>query len=424
MNLHPNKKQFAGQYVFFHTVYLLTHLIIWSYFTILLLRTTENAIDAVPLVVQYHGFHFTGLLAGFWISGRIFSWLGYLGTYRISNIIHAATTLLALLTLSRITDVYLIIALLGGIAGGLYWNATHIYNTGEIHGQERAKWVSVIYSLDNLLGVALPILIGGIISGYGYNIVFAVGFVVYLGAIFYPWKINKIPKDELRTSDFKSLSKRKGFKKWAAMMIFEGLTATARTQVLAVLPFLFIGSEFGVGALGSAVGLVGVIIAYLYRNDSSKKKLQHGYVGSIVILFSTIGLILFWSLPALVLRNLALKLGLSLYTPTNEEIQYRLREMVIGDFKNEYSIEVQQYREFFLYVGRVIIIGFMLIVFLAGVDIELVLMIMLTFSLTHEVGMMYIGSKLTKELGITGTRKPSLGKLPPISEELDLKVLV
>lgn len=390
-----------NQYVFFHLIHTLTGLLVWSYYGILLMRNAETPIEGVPLVIQYFGMFYLGLALGFFVCGRILPALGYKGVYRLANGMHVLITLGSLILLPNILSVFMFISVLHGTARGIFWNATHMYNTNEIHGQERSRWVNLLYSLDIVLGVVIPVLAGAMISSYGYELVFLLGVAIYLIGLFYPWKFNLTPKDKLHVQDFVSLTHRKGFKRWSALRFFEGLLGNLRVMVFSVLPFLFIGDEFGVGALTSAVGLLGAFIVFMRRNSSMESSINLGFIGATIVTISTTALLLIWSLPILVIRSLVAKLGFSLYNPVAKDLNYRLRELVLGDFRGEYSSELQQYAELYLVFARTLnITGFIVAYYVFNINIETILMVMLGLTVFLEPINLYFASRLNNELKI------------------------
>lgn len=410
------RRELNNQFLFFCVVFTLADLVAWAYYSILLLRESNND---VAVVFTNFGMLYTGLMLGFLFEGKIFSKIGYKWSFRLSNILQAIVLGITILTLNDLLQIHLILALMRGVARGLFWDTKHLYAIKEIHAGERAKLISLIYSLDAVLGVILPFLIGAVISSLGfegYAWTFAAGIVIYLLAAIYPWEFNKVPRDKMSIKDFWAISKKKGFKRWAALSIGMEVINNQRTMIITVLPFLFIGDEFGVGLLGSAVGLAGAVLAFWHRNDFDIKRIKLGYLGGAIIDLSTIGLIIVWNLPALVIRSLLVKLGIALHNPIMQDKIYQVRELIVGDFTDQYSVEVQQYSEFFLYVGRLInLVLFIFLFFVWKIDQDTILRGLLAITLISEIPNLFLHSKLVEQLSRGKSAKPRSRKNLPLS---------
>lgn len=390
------KRENRHQLIFFSFVFYLTNLIGWGYYNILLLQESGNAVEVVFL---NQGMMYVGVMLGFILSGRFFSQLGYLNNFRFANALDASIIIVTVLTLPSILEIHLPIAVFRGVVHGIFWNSRHLFNTREVNGAERSQLISLLYSLEAFMIVAMPILVATMIETTGFEIVFVLSALINIFALVYPWSHNKIPKDTLAVSDFKLIRKRPGFYRWAALLVGQEILTNQRVLALIVLPFLFIGDIFGVGLFISAVGLVGVFLALWRRKDNRVVRLKWGYVGAGIVTTATLGLIYFWTLPALIVRDIFAKLGFAMYSPAESDLNYRNRELMTGDMRQQLGLEIQQYSELFMFVARMInLIMFLFVFFVFKVDQETVLKVILIISLLREIPSLYSHAKLNESL--------------------------
>jgi hypothetical protein len=327
----------------------------------------------------------------------------------VSNIILAIVLLLTLITLPHLMSAHLPIALFRGIGRGIYWNARHIYNVKELTISERSSLINFVFSINTVLGVLFPFLIGAFITELGitgYQWTFIAGIVVYVLAAIYPWRFNKKSEDRFRVKDVVALRKRKGFNQWAILTMGHEVLNNQRELIILVLPFLFIGDEFGVGVLASGVGLAGAFFAFNRRNDSIKKKLQWGVFSGGIITAITLLLVWIWNLPMLVIRSLVVRVADAAYLPVLEEEMYQVRAGVIRDHVDELGVESQQAAEFFLFLARMFNLTLFLVLFYSmNWDQDSILRMLLAVSAVREIPILLLHSKLSDYLKVGGSQR-------------------
>lgn len=372
-------------------------LIVWSYYTILLLKASNNYI---PLIFIAYGVLHAGGMLGFVLGGIFFNKLGYLNSFRLSNGILLLTALLCFLTLPFILDVALPLMVLRGIGMGLFWNGVHLYNIRELNMEDRSRFIGLLYSLASILTIALPVLAGALITfSGGYEWIFLLGSAIYLVGTIYPWTYNKVPRDTLTVIELRDISNRRGFKRWALSTFAEEVLLNQRVTVLTMLPFLFIGNEFGVGVLGSAIGLMSALVSFIHRNDDLKRKVHFGYIGATIVTACSSLLAIFWGLPLLILRELVSKLGFAFYEPVAANLHYHIKELFLGDFKEQFAIELQEYAEFFLFLGRMFnLLLFTIIFFVFQFDALVVIRVIFAVSIIREFFFFTLNLRIAESL--------------------------
>lgn len=375
-----------------------TSIIAWSYYVYLLLRATNN--DFGQVFINF-GTIAIGQLLGFLVSAVYLNKIGYLGTFRIHNFILLIVTVLTLLTLPNIIEVHAVLGLLRGVGNGFFWLGNNVYSLREILGNMRGRMISILSSGGTLLNIVLPILTGAIIVGMGYQWVFIISSAVYLIGVIYPWRGNKFPRDVFKPSEIKNFSKRKWFKTWSVFTVIHEITGDQRNMIMIMLPFLFIRDEFGVGVFTSVIGFFAAVFIFVHRNDDLLKRIRMGFTGSVIVDITTLILSFVWTLPALVFRSILATLGFGLYTPVESDLNYRVREQLLGSFNQESAIEMQVYVEILLTVARVINLVFFLVLFyVLRVDALVLIQVLLFVGSTREFVFMLFNTRMLNKLKI------------------------
>lgn len=394
--IEKHKQEFSRQFYFFQTVFIITGTICWSYFIYLLIRSSNN--DYRVIFLNF-GAVAIGQLLGLIISALFLGRLGYLKTFRIHNIILFIVTVLTLLSLPHLTQVYIILALLRGFGYGFFWLANNVYSQREIFGLRRGRLLSILNATGVILGIVLPILAGATISFAGYPWIFIIAAAVYLIGIIYPWKYNKVPKDTFRPAELKNFYRKPQFKQWSVFVILNEMSSDQRMIIITALPFLFIGNEFDIGILTSGLGLLAALLIIMHRNDEIRKKIHFGYTGAYLVALSTTFLSFVWNLPAFVFRSIVANFGFAYYSPVETDLGFRVKESVMGEFTQESANEMQVYVETLLTIARVSNMVLAIVLFYVfGFDPLRVMQVLLLLGAIREVIFLFYNTKLLDKL--------------------------
>lgn len=397
-NSHTQSQEIRHQFYFFQLVFSVTNIIGWSYYVFLLLRATNN--DFGQVFINF-GSVAIGQLLGFILAAMYLNKVGYLGIFRINSLVMLVVTLLTLVTLPNILEVHIALGLLRGVGNGFFWLANNVYSLREILGNLRGRMISILSSAGTLLNIVLPILTGAIIVGMGYAWVFLISSAVYFIGVIYPWRSNKYPRDVFKPSEIKNFSKRKWFKTWSIFTVVYEIVGDQRNMIIIMLPFLFIGDEFGVGIFTSIVGFFSAVFIFVHRNDDLVRRIRMGFTGSGIVVIVTFILSIIWTLPALIFRSILATLGFGLFSPVETDLNYRVREQLLGSFNQESAIEMQVYVETLLTIGRVInLVFFMVLFYVIRVDALSLLQILLLVGSARELTFMIFSTRMLNALKI------------------------
>jgi len=397
-------KENTVQYLFFRILYDIADYVTWGYYTILLLRASDNAISVIFLnqTILY-----AGIFIGFVLGSMLINRSGYLGTYRIANALLLLSCFLTLLTLPQVLEVHLVLALIRGIGRAFFYVGHNMFYTNEIHGLNRSRLVNLLISISYIFGIVFPFFIGGAITVYGYEWIFIVGAGLYGFGIVIPWTFNKVPKQQFDMAELKPLMRRRGFKRWSTLTLSAEFINTLKVQSLSIIPFLLLKSEFEVGLLASALAIAAAFMTFAHRNDKFRRKVQLGYIGGFIVSISNLILAVFWNIPALILRGLGANVGMALYSPPVEEISYRNKESVLGNFLEESTIEVDLYVEALLFIGRmaacITLVLALVLLNIQGIVMLQALMLIIAFSEILILWLNMVVNKVLRRGGSTET---------------------
>ncbi|MCA9381594.1 MFS transporter [Candidatus Dojkabacteria bacterium] len=355
-----NHKQLLNQFVTFRTAMVLTSLIVWSYYYILLFQETGSIFT---LMLEYLLF-MLGLYVGFVVCTFFLDRTGYLMSFKISSLLQALSMFLILAYIKDLPVLFPIFAIIRGIGHGWYWPIEHSFNLKEMHGHERGQIISLMEGINLLLQIAVPALAGALISfTEGYEMTFLVGGIIYLGTLFIPFNYNQKAVSKIRGSEITAILKRDYFFIFAFLsFVMTGVTSLYGVLWL-IIPYLLLKEEFGVGILASIVGLIAATTAWMDSKYSLRTRTQLGYVGFFIYSFFTFLMAIVWTIPFLVLRSMALAFTNSVGTPARSDIDYRIREKLLRDFKDESALEMNLVVETIYAFSRIVFLTIFILIF-------------------------------------------------------------
>ncbi len=233
-----------------------------------------------------------------------------------------------------------------------------------MHGLERGRIISLLQSIVLLLQIVIPVLSGALITYTGgYDYTFLLGTFILIGSVFIPYSFNKKAKSKISSDEIVRVLKKKGIGIYSVLSIIQSAFNSLFAVLFMIIPYILIGEEFGVGALSSTIGFAAVLVAWLDSKPSFKVRIQLGYIGFIIYTIFTMFLAAVWTIPSLVIRSLALAFTQSVSAPALVDIDYRIREKILGEFQNESALEMNLIAETLYIFGRVIILGFVILFF-------------------------------------------------------------
>lgn len=354
------KQMLFHEYFSNKAVYGISNIIIWSYYYILLYNQTGSLLSLFQEALFFHVGVWIGYVMGTFVLDRF----GYLKSYRLIAIFHILLYLAIIIFIDQLAFYYIIFALLRGIATGLYWPTDHSYSLREMQGARRGQMINITVSLSQLLQIILPILVGAFLSyTKAYQGIFIIGIILYTTILLFPFKYNKKIRSKISSQEILEIIRTPYFKHFFISKFLLGGFMSLFSVFFLIIPYLLIGDELGVGGLASTVAFVGAIVTYFDRNLQFGTKILLGYIGGFIYLLFTTLLSIFWSVPMMILRSIGLTFTTSFRDTVEEDLDFRMRELLLGDRKNESTFEMNFLIETALVLGRSSMLIFCIVFF-------------------------------------------------------------
>ncbi len=271
--------------------------------------------------------------------------------------------------------IYLIplIGALDGFGGGFYWSNRNYLEIDATEDADRDYFFGVITASTTFLAIIFPFL-GGIILTYGNNLIFqipsyqllmGIGFMIFLvGALV-------IQNTEFHQPQIGNLFLGKASKSWNRIRLFTfffNFKLAIETVAFGLIVLAIAKTEFSLGLFQSLSAVFSAIFIYIFgRNIKIEKRIILMLIGILFITTSNMILVLFFSIPALIVFTILNKVG----DPISSNIMGAIVYKGIEDSTEHYG---EKYRyicdlELFHNLGRLVAIAlFVLFIFVMGVD--------------------------------------------------------
>lgn len=342
----------------FHSIMMTVNALAWAFLSILVYKET-NSFSAI---LTAHLAQYTGLIISFGMTTFFLDRIGYLKGYRLTMLVQAAVAFGFMLSLEHFGSIFLFLFFFQGIGQGSFWPLKHAFIVKEVHGYSRTYAINVVKSIELFIGVFVPILAGALIAfTENYVATFAVAAVLYLLAAIYPFKFNKQSESKITSGEITRILKRKHAGKFFFLMFSNSAVTAIIAITMTILPFIFLGSEFEVGILASAVGFVAAISAFWEKDFTEKRRIKLANLSWAGYAISNILFAIIWTTPLLVFRSLVVPFLQALGISSRDNVDANIREKVLGEFNDESALEMNLIVESVYYIGRVFIIIWMLL---------------------------------------------------------------
>lgn len=354
------KQMLFHEYFSNKIVHGISNIVIWSYYYILLYNQTGSLL----VLFQEALFCYIGTWIGYVMGTIVLDRFGYLKSYKTIAVFHILLYLAIIIFINQLAFYYIIFALLRGFTSGLYWPTDHAYSLREMQGSRRGQIINITIGLSQLLHIILPVLVGAFLTyTKAYEGIFIIGIILYTTLLLFPFTYNKKIRSKISSQEITDIIKTPYFKYFFISKFLQGGFMGLFMVFFSIIPYLLIGDELGVGGLASAVAFIGAIVTYFDRNLKFTTKIFLGYIGSFIYMFFTVLLGVFWTSAMVVIRSVGLTFTTSFRDTVQEDIDFRMRELLLGNKKNESTFEMNLLIETALVLGRASILIVCIILF-------------------------------------------------------------
>lgn len=280
-------------------------------------------------------------LAGYFLGSYATHKKGYMATIRLSLCFAALSAIIAFFYSHIIAAIFIYIAIIKGLSGGIYASVLDIYLLKEMNQRVRGRYLYLNLSIEFLITTLVPILVGAILTfGGGYRLTFLIAGLLYFSAIWIPKQYNKKPNCKFLLSDAIAITKRAHFKEFGINLAMGSGADQLNVFVIAIVPYLIIKNEFGVGLLVGASAIVASLTSFFLKNINGKYQWKIGFAGGLGRFVGNVFLAFYWSLPVLVIRGLFNNVFAVFYDPAFHKVQIGNAEKLLGKEINRQALEL------------------------------------------------------------------------------------
>lgn len=355
MNVFRSKQNpLLKEFVFFKTTFVLSNLVMWSFYQILLFKVTND----LSIIILEYLFFYISIWVFFIVGTLVLDKAGYLFAMRFMYSMSMIPIVAMLLLIDQIDQNFILLAVLRAIPHGLYWAVHHTFYIKELHKYNRGSFINVQKSLELVLSIVVPITIGSLITlDQTYTSLYLLGFFLHLISFLIPWKYNKYSNKNLNLFKLFKLCKSKSFIFQGVIFLFDSGIQSLFVAIFAIVPFLLIGNEFGVGSFISLIGIISALVSYLENNKAFKLRYRLGLLGYFIRSIFNVVFAVLWNLPILFIRNAIVVFSSSTSDTILEEIQTNAKENILHNYKNEAIEELNIALETIQLIGRIAALG-------------------------------------------------------------------
>lgn len=292
-------------------------------------------------------------LIGYFLGADLIHKRGYMLAMRISLLFSSLAALVAFLFSQNIVDIFIYIAMIRGLASGIFASVTEIYLLREMTNKASNKYLYLNLSVEFLLTTIMPIIIGAIITyGSGYKTTFLMASVIYLIGVLIPKQYNKKPVCNYSLKDLLNVTQKTHFGEYGLNIFIGNGADQLNVFLIAIVPFLILKTEFSVGVLAGLAALIASVVSFYLKDARDKDQTFFGYTGAIGRLVGNLFLAIFWSTPILVIRGLFTNTFSAFNDPVFRKTQIFTAEKILGKDLNKDALELAFSSAFIAFLGK------------------------------------------------------------------------
>lgn len=271
-----------------------------------------------------------------------------------------------------------IIAVFSAFESVLYWRPKMYFDTTEVSDDRRLRFKSVGQIWIELAKIAMPIILGIVISTSSYvrtaNIILIISlFQLLLSLLFRPTKKQERVKKHSIMDVARFMLKHESMHKIIYLSLLRGVVVSSAgyLMVAQINVYRSTGSDLDLGIFTALASFVAIAILWLYRHFDHHKYIQK------TILFSVLPPVILLPLAAILVPNNPL-IAIVFYVFTQSIIESfynstltvtRIQDILSRHLTDRtYHVEIESIAEVFLSVGRVVTISVVLALISLGFD--------------------------------------------------------
>lgn len=359
MSFWTPRFQVIAQSVLYRSTLTIGNLIAWSFIPILIYKRMGEISPIFLNAIVY----FLGIWLTFIISSFLMEKIGILRAYRLSFFIQGIAALAYALAIDSFVQYYLILSFISGLGEGFFWPIFNYFRLNEVTGSTRTAFINSMQSLGIILGILIPVFAGALIDfsdTFFYS--FALVAVLYFITASFPFTFNRDMTSKISFQEIKTLLSKTRFQVYQFFALIGIALREIITWSFAIIPFLLLQSEFGVGVLNSAIGIVAAIAIFVAKSKSLQQRLNFAFVSLWLQLLVNTVFVVFWSTPVLFFRSLLSQFLNPFISTARSDLKLNITEKILGKSKEESAIELNLVNETVILAARLLGLGGMFVI--------------------------------------------------------------
>lgn len=341
-----------------YALYLISYPIMGIFINTYFWRQTND----ISLIAAYNLGFFIALPLGFYLNGLLLRRFHILKLYWVGNVLQGLAAFLAIFIPSLSFTQVFIYGLIYGIGGGLYWGNKNYITLKITKGKNRLYYNNLESSLDLVISIIMPILIGWTLVFGEYVNLYSTEFaykILMLITLALLWLSGYLLQSaDIYSEEISHLTLTKPSRYWNLNRLVHVLYWTlsgVNYYVPTILVLIFVGAEAALGTIESITALLVAILLYVIGRKSSDKHLMPTIIvtGSVFLMgaviynltYGFVGAIIYsvvYSLTSAVSWN-------SIYSNSMEVMD---RELEHGSSRNQYALVLDN--EIYFNLGRIL----------------------------------------------------------------------
>lgn len=345
------------------------NLFVTVFLTARLLKAADGA-SGLGMVGIFYAISYTTIMLSFWLFSYIVKKFSRVWCIRVSTIFLLGNTIMVLLFRNKLADYYLILAVLYGIAQGIFWCSIHTFTTEALGGKKMAGYIGWFISLSAFANIVFPFTLGAIIEFINFTAAALIATGISIVLLLFTLVLRDQRKNNgvgfsLRAF-FRHLREKQISRPMWSQFLIQSMYGiqTMVTICITILIVRELDSDYSLGALTSVFSAVALVTVTVYKTIKAPKlKIWIYYAASMIPLCCAV-VLLFSVSHFTIILCMAGYTGFRVASQTELD---RTRMNLMSDFDAEHlHTEGVLFTEFSYFIVRVVVSG--LIVLAAYTD--------------------------------------------------------
>lgn len=244
---------------------------------------------------KYYLFVYLSLVIAFWIIKNSLKGSLKVPYFRIGLSFTALYLALIMLLKEKIVNYVYLVAIIKGLGEGFYYYPRNILNTEKITNTNRRKYDGILSCINQVSSILIPLILGILLSMTDYitigKYVFVLMVIIFILS-FFVCEENKEKKPSNVLKIFKRMWHNRKLRDVLIIQYLKGWTISGGVlaSVMTIYKILYFKSNFMIGLLNSALGILTCITCLLYA--TKLKKSQYKNLSILTLVLVTIMLVI------------------------------------------------------------------------------------------------------------------------------------